>query len=348
MEFLKKKFLRIAVDTMGGDFAPLNEVQGAILAYRNREPFTNFEIVLVGDESKIREAIKNYNPKEFNYSIVHAEEIVTMHDDPTAVIKKKRNSSLYKGIKLLAENYVDAFVSAGNTGAVLSTATVLLGRIEGVSRPTIGSFFPTVAKLPTLLVDVGANIDAKPKYLYEFGLMGSIYYRSLLGIENPRVALLNIGEEETKGSEILLNTYKIFKESSLNFIGNVEGRDVLLGTAEVVVCDGLVGNIVLKFAESVLGLFKTKVRNYAKRSVINALKILFLKPALKNILKDMDYQQYGGVPLLGVNGVVIIGHGKSSPIAIQNMIYTAIEMSKKEINKKIERALNPNFVDKQK
>lgn len=348
MEFLKKKFLRIAVDAMGGDFAPLNEVQGSILAYQNREPFTDFEIVLVGDENKIKNAIKNYNPKEFNYSIVHAEDIVTMHDDPTAAVKKKKNSSLYKGVRLLADNYVDAFVSAGNTGAVLSTATILLGRIEGVSRPTIGSFFPSVGKLPTLLVDVGANIDVKPKYLYEFGLMGSIYYRSMFGVENPRVGLLNIGEEETKGSELLLNTYKILKESSLNFIGNVEGRDVLLGTAEVVVCDGLVGNIVLKFAESVLGLFKTKVRNYAKKSIVNALKVLLLKPALKNILKDMDYQQYGGVPLLGVNGVVIIGHGKSTPIAIQNMIYTAIEMSKKEINKKIERALNPNFIENQK
>jgi glycerol-3-phosphate acyltransferase PlsX len=345
MEFLKKKFLRIAVDAMGGDFAPLNEVQGSILAYQNKDPFTNFEIVFVGDEKKINDAIKNYNPKNFQYSIVHAEDVVTMHDDPTQAVKKKKNSSLYKGIKLLAENYVDAFVSAGNTGATLSTATILLGRIEGVSRPTIGSFFPTVGKLPTLVLDVGANIDVKPKYLYEFAVMGSIYFRSIFGVENPRIGLLNIGEEETKGSEILLSTYKILKESSLNFIGNVEGRDVLLGTADVVVCDGLIGNIILKFAESVLGLFKTKVSNYAKKSIVNALKVLLLKPALKNMLKDMDYQQYGGVPLLGVNGVVIIGHGKSSPIAIQNMIYTAIEQVKKEINKKIERALNPNYIE---
>ncbi|MCX7909149.1 MAG: phosphate acyltransferase PlsX [Ignavibacteria bacterium] len=347
MEFLKKKFLRIAVDAMGGDFAPLNEVQGSILAYQNKEPFTDFEIVFVGDENKIKDAINNYNPKNFNYSIVHAEDVVTMHDDPTAAVKKKKNSSLYKGIKLLADGYVDAFVSAGNTGATLSTATILLGRIEGVSRPTIGSFFPTVSKFPTLVLDVGANIDAKPKYLYEFAVMGSIYFRSMFGIENPKVGLLNIGEEETKGSELLLTTYKILKESSLNFIGNVEGRDVLLGTADVVVCDGLIGNIILKFAESVLGLFKTKVKNYAKKSIVNALKVLILKPALKNMLKDMDYQQYGGVPLLGVNGVVIIGHGKSSPIAIQNMIYTSIEQVKKEINKKIERALNPNFIEKQ-
>jgi glycerol-3-phosphate acyltransferase PlsX len=330
---------------MGGDFAPLNEVYGSILAANDKNRLVDFEIVFVGDEKKITEAIKNYNPKDLNYSIVHAEEVVTMHDDPTSVLKKKKNSSLYKGIKLLADNYVDAFVSAGNTGATLSTATILLGRIEGVSRPTIGSFFPTTRKFPTLLLDVGANIDVKPRYLYEFALMGSIYYKSIFGIENPKVGLLNIGEEETKGSELLLSTYKILKESSLNFIGNVEGRDVLLGTADVIVCDGLIGNIVLKFAESVLGLFKTKVKDYSRRSIINALKVLVLKPALRNMLKDMDYQQYGGVPLLGVNGIVIIGHGKSSPVAIKNMIYTAIEQARKEINKKIERALNPQIIE---
>jgi glycerol-3-phosphate acyltransferase PlsX len=345
MEFLRKKFYRIAVDAMGGDFAPLNEVYGAILAANDKNRLVDFEIVFVGDEKKITEAIKNYNPKDLNYSIVHAEEVVTMHDDPTSVLKKKKNSSLYKGIKLLADNYVDALVSAGNTGATLSTATILLGRIEGVSRPTIGSFFPTTRKFPTLLLDVGANIDVKPRYLYEFALMGSIYYKSIFGIENPKVGLLNIGEEETKGSELLLSTYKILKESSLNFIGNVEGRDVLLGTADVIVCDGLIGNIVLKFAESVLGLFKTKVKDYSRRSIINALKVLILKPALRNMLKDMDYQQYGGVPLLGVNGIVIIGHGKSSPVAIKNMIYTAIEQARKEINKKIERALNPQIIE---
>lgn len=346
MDLLRRKHTKIAVDAMGGDFAPLNEVNGSILAYQNKERFTDLEIVLIGDENKIKEAIKNYNPKNFNYSIVHAEDVVTMHDEPTSAIKRKKNSSLYKGLKLLADGYVDAFVSAGNTGATLSTATILLGRIEGVSRPTIGSFFPTVGRFPTLVLDVGANIDVKPKYLYEFAVMGTIYFQNMFGIENPKVGLLNIGEEETKGSEILLTTHKILKNSYLNFIGNIEGRDVLLGTADVVVCDGLIGNIVLKFAESVLGLFKSKIRNYAKKSIVNALKVAALKPALRNILKDMDYQQYGGVPLLGVNGVVIIGHGKSTPIAIQNMIFTAIEQVKRDINKKIERALNINFVEK--
>lgn len=343
MDFLKRKYFRIAVDAMGGDFAPLNEVQGAVLASKNKNFLTDFEIVFVGDEDKIKNALDIYKPTKLNYSIVHAEEFVSMEDEPTIAIKKKKNSSLYKGLKLLADGYVDAFVSAGNTGATLSTATILLGRINGISRPTIGSFFPTISKFATLLVDVGANIDVKPKYLFEFALMGSIYARHMFGIENPKVGLLNIGEEETKGSEILLATHKILKESHLNFIGNVEGRDVLLGTADVVVCDGLIGNIILKFAESVLSLFKTKMKNYAKKNLFNSLKMVLLKPALRNILKDMDYQQYGGVPLLGVNGVVIIGHGKSSPLAFQNMIQIAMEQNRKDIVKKIERALNPSY-----
>lgn len=343
MNFLKRKYFRVAIDAMGGDFAPLNEVQGAVLASENKSVLTDFEIVFVGDEEKINNALEVYKPTKLNFSIVHAEEFVSMEDEPTIAIKKKKNSSLYKGLKLLSDGYVDAFVSAGNTGATLSTATILLGRIDAVSRPTIGSFFPTISKLPTLLVDVGANIDVKPKYLYEFAVMGSIYARYMLGIEKPKVGLLNIGEEETKGSEILLATHKILKESNLNFIGNVEGRDVLLGTADVIVCDGLIGNIILKFAESVLSLFKTKLRNYAKKNFFNSLKMQLLRPALRNILRDMDYQQYGGVPLLGVNGIVIIGHGKSSPLAFQNMIYTAIEQKRKDIVRKIQRALNPSY-----
>ncbi len=346
MDIIKKKFFRIALDAMGGDFAPLNEVQGAILASQAKSRFVDFEIIFIGDKAKIEEALEIYKPEGLNYSIVHAEDVVSMSDDPTVAIKKKKNSSLYKGLKLLADNYVDAFVSAGNTGATLSTATILLGRINGVSRPTIGSFFPTIRKLPTLLVDVGANIDVKPRYLYEFAVMGSIYTRLTLGIENPKVGLLNIGEEETKGSDILLETHKILKESNLNFIGNVEGRDVLLGSADVIICDGLIGNIILKFAESVISLFKTKIKDYAKKSIFNSLKVAILKPAFRNIFRDMDYQQYGGVPLLGVNGTVIIGHGKSSPIAFKNMILNAIEITRREVNKYIELSLNPSPVAK--
>jgi len=333
------KVLRIALDAMGGDFAPVNEIHGAILACEEFFSSGNIEIVLVGDEKKIRTAMLQFDCSKLKYSIVHADEVITMGDDPTAAVRKK-NSSLYKGLELHSQGHVDAFVSAGNTGAVLSTATILLGRIKGISRPTIGSFFPSQNSTPCFVLDVGANIDCKPKFLYEFAVMGSIQTKNMLGIDKPRVALLNIGEEKSKGSEILQETYKILQESNLNFIGNVEGRDILKGTADVVVCDGFTGNIILKFAESFLGFFRSKVVAFSQQNVFNLGIAGFMKPFLKKIFKQFDYQEYGGVPLLGVAGVVIIGHGKSSPRAVQHMLKRAVEMVNNEINNKISIALN--------
>jgi glycerol-3-phosphate acyltransferase PlsX len=195
-----------------------------------------------------------------------------------------------------------------------------------------------------LVLDVGANIDTKPRYLYEFAVMGSIYATQMLGLEHPKVGLLNIGEEESKGNDILLEAYQLLKSSNLNFLGNVEGRDILNGTADVVVCDGFTGNVILKFAESVLDLFKTKLKSYAKKNIFNTIMFGLMKPAFKKVFAEFDYQKYGGVPILGINGVVIIGHGKSSPLAIQNMIYKAIEQIKKDINKKIEHALTKSIL----
>ncbi len=338
--------IRIALDAMGGDFAPQNEVQGAIAALKHfRHVGANVEIVFVGKEKDIRSALAQQDTGQessgVNYSIVHADEVVTMDDDPTQAFRKKRNSSLFQGIQQHANGYVNAFVSAGNTGAVMSTATLVLGRIKGVSRPTIGTFLPTTGKLPVLLVDAGANVDSKAKHLYEFGVMGSIYCRQILNVEHPRVGLLNVGEEPTKGTEVALQAHELLSNGVLNFVGNVEGRDILIGAADVVVCDGFVGNIVLKFAESFLGFLKTRFRAFADKSLLNKLLMAAMKPVLSKALKDMDYQEYGGVPLLGVNGVVIIGHGKSTPLAIKNMILRAEEVVRKEVNKSIENALNP-------
>lgn len=332
---------------MGGDFAPMNEVQGAISVFDTKPQDLDLEIILIGNENKIKNAIEQSDKgklNNMNYSIIHTDEVITMDDEPTTALKKKKNSSLYKGLELHSQGYADAFVSAGNTGAVLSTATILNGRINGVSRPTIGSFFPSKNRYPTLVLDVGANIDAKPRYLFEFAVMGSIYATQMLGLEHPKVGLLNIGEEESKGSEILLEAYQLLKHSHLNFIGNVEGRDILNGTADVVICDGFTGNVILKFAESVLDLFKTKLRSYARKNLFNTFMFGLLKPAFRSVLSEFDYQKYGGVPILGINGVVIIGHGKSSPLAIQNMIYKAIEQIKKEINRKIENALTQSIL----
>lgn len=337
---MNNKTLKIALDAMGGDFAPKNEIEGAILAYRSKPADLSLEIILVGQEKKIKETLAGMDTKDFNYSIVHAEQVVTMDDDPVAVFKHKKNSSLYMGAELCAKGLADAFVSPGNTGAVLSVSTMLLGRIKGVSRPTIGTLLPSTGSNPTFLLDVGATVDLRSRFLYEYGIMGSVFVNQILGLEKPKVGLLNVGEEETKGTDEIREAYAALKSGPINFIGNVEGRDILQGVADVVVCDGYTGNIVLKFAESFLSVLKHKIKDYADAGIFNKLSVGIMVPTLKNILKEFDYQNYGGVPLLGVNGVVIIGHGKSSPKALMNMINRAIEFKLKDVNTVIEKAIN--------
>lgn len=322
---------------MGGDFAPDNELQGAVEFMKNSQNH-DVQIILTGDEQLLRNRIKNLN-LSVDFEIVDCKDKVTMDDEPTDIIKRKRDSSLFKGIEIVKDAKADAFVSSGNTGAVHSTSTLVLGRIAGVSRPTIGTFFPSVTDKPVLLLDVGANVDAKPSYIFQFAVMGSIYSSQILGIKNPKIGLLNIGEEETKGTNDVRETYKLLKASPLNFIGNIEGRDIFSATADVVVCDGFIGNIVLKFAESFLGILKSKIKSYSEESIIKKIKVGLMVPVLKDILQQFDYQKYGGVPLLGVNGVVIIGHGKSSPEAVKNMLVRAKEMVQKEVNKSIESTL---------
>ncbi|MBI3260180.1 MAG: phosphate acyltransferase PlsX [Ignavibacteriae bacterium] len=324
--------MRIALDAMGGDYAPDNEVQGAVLAAESVSSQTDLEVIFVGREQDIRASLSKIDSSKLRYSIVHADDIVGMADEASTVVKKKRNSSLFKGIELHADGKADGFVSTGNTGAVMSTATLVLGRVKGVSRPTIGSFFPTVNDRPALLVDAGANIDCKPRHLYEFAIMGSIYYSQILDVEFPKIGLLNVGEERTKGTEVVLQTYELLEQSPLNFIGNVEGRDILFGHADVFVCDGFTGNIILKFAESIIGVLKAKVKQHADKGFLEKLAVGAMAPTLRKILKEFDYQEYGGVPLLGVNGVAIIGHGKSSPKAIQNMIVRAVDVATKNVN----------------
>jgi glycerol-3-phosphate acyltransferase PlsX len=335
----EKKKIRIALDAMGGDFAPENEIKGAFLAYKELSQSIDIEIIFVGDKSKIKNILANVDLPENSYSIVHTSDVITMQDDPVAAMRYKQGSSLFVAAKLHSDGMADAFVSAGNTGAMLSISTMLLGRIKGVSRPTIGTFMPTAKGKPTFILDVGATIDMRPRFLYEFAVMGSTFVKHSLGIERPTVALLNIGEEDSKGTDAIRETYQMLASSSLNFIGNIEGRDILVGAADVVVCDGFTGNIVLKLAESFLHILKSKIKDYASRNILKKFKVGLMIPTLKDILSEFDYQEYGGVPLLGVNGVVIIGHGKSSPKAIKNMILRSIEFSLSNINNKIENAL---------
>ncbi|MDC1068192.1 phosphate acyltransferase PlsX [Candidatus Kapabacteria bacterium] len=334
----KNKKIRIAIDLMGSDKFPISELDG-VARFNQHGIDSNTMFYFIGDEKTITKELPNHNLDGLDYEIVHTSEVVHMDDEATVALRK-RNSSIYKGIELQKEGKVDAFISAGNTGATLSISTILLGRIAGASRGTIGTFFPTMEKRPTLILDAGANIDSKPKFLEEFAVMGALYYKEMFQIENPKVALLNIGEEETKGNELALATHKLLKASKLNFIGNVEGRDVLFGKADVIVCDGFTGNILLKFAESFLVFLKQAIRGYADKGLYKKLKVGMFAPTLKDIFKEFDYQEQGGVPLLGVNGVVIIGHGSSTGRAVENMIKRAIEIISVNLNKKIETALS--------
>ncbi len=321
---------------MGGDFAPGNEVAGAIEALRQGR--NEFEVILVGKEEEIRAQLKAHDTKGLSYSIVHADEVITMDDPPTAALKQKKNSSLAVGMRLHQEGKAEAFASAGNTGAVLSASTLILGRVKGVSRPTIGAFLPSEEGV-CLLVDAGTNVDCRAQHLYEFAVMGSIYAKKIFKYENPKVGLLNVGEEKSKGTEVVMEAYSLLESSALNFVGNIEGRDILKGKVQVVVCDGFVGNVILKFGESVPSFLKSKLRQYASGGILRKLMIGMARGSLRAALRDMDYEEFGGVPVLGVNGVSIIGHGSSTPKAFKNMILKAAEVAQSQLNITIEDAM---------
>ena len=329
---------------MGGDFAPRNVVAGAAEALR--ESGGRFSIMLVGQQERVQEELRRWpdlvsirsQSGEPACSVVDAREVIDMNDSPNAALKTKKDSSIAVGINLHREGKTDAFVSAGNTGAVLSASTLILGRIPGVGRPTIGALIPTETT-PCLLVDAGTNVDCRAQHLFEFGVMGSIYVSAMLNKSKPTVGLLSIGEEEIKGNEASLGAFALMKGSSLNFVGNVEGRDILKGAVDVVVCDGFVGNILLKFGESVPAFFKAKFKTFAATNVLNKVMVMFARKGMRTVMKELDYQEHGGVPLLGVNGVSIIGHGGSTPKAIKNMIYRAEEMVARKVSLQIKEAM---------
>jgi len=323
-----KETITISLDAMGGDNAPVSEVAGAIETVRHHE---GINITLVGKTAVISDELKKFSYDTTRIKIHNADDVIEMDESPTDAIRKKPGSSLVTGLKLCKTGEADAFISAGNTGAVMAASLFTLGRIANVNRPTIGSRFPTERGI-TMVFDVGANVDSKPLNLLQFAVMGSVYANHMYGIENPTVGLLSVGEEKTKGDTLTVEAYELLEKSNLNFIGNVEGRDILKGETHVIVCDGFTGNVVLKFAESVLGLLRTKFKDYADKGFINKMKVGMAYGTLKTIMKDFDYQEYGGVPLLGVNGISIIGHGRSSPKAIMNMALNAERMARAGIN----------------
>jgi phosphate acyltransferase len=328
--------IRIAVDAMGGDHAPHVVVEGAIDALQHTG--NRFEIILVGDSGDISAELQKYPSSTQSIRIEHAPETVNFNDDALAPLRTKKQSSIAIGLQLHKSGEADAFVSAGHTGAVMSASTLILGRIEGVGRPTIAATLPSV-KGYCLLTDAGTNVDCRPQHLREFGIMASIFAEEILHYKNPRVGLLSFGEENNKGNELTLEAFRLLEASGLNFVGNIEGRDILNGKVQVAVCDGFTGNVILKFAEGVIELLKTKLKMFADKSLWNRLHVILAYGTLKKVLKEFDYQEYGGVPLLGINGVTIIGHGKSSAKAIKNMILKAEEMVTKQVNVKIQQTL---------
>jgi glycerol-3-phosphate acyltransferase PlsX len=331
--------MKIIVDGMGGDEAPVHIVDGAVMAAKEfQERNEPHRIIVTGPKEKILSRVHHCHgdPLLGKYlEVVHTGEWIEMHESPADALRNKPKSSMHIGVEMVKKGEADAFVSMGNTGAVMSVGLMGLGRIEGVARPTIAAFFPS-QKGHTLVLDVGAMVDCKPNHLLQFGVMGSVYMHAMMNIESPKVGLVSVGEEDSKGDDLTVKTNELFREKKLfNFIGNVEGRDILAGNADVVVCDGFVGNVVLKFGESVVDFMKSRFRTVAKNGLKYKLMMLIAKPALIQVFKDLDYEETGGVPLLGVNGVVIIGHGSSSPKALNKAIHVAKEMVEKKINEVI-------------
>jgi len=333
--------MKIVVDAMGGDHAPEATVEGAVLAAREYET----EIILTGLSDLIHPILDRFDPDHnLPIEIVHADEVVEMHDLPGKVLRSKRKSSMKIGLDKLKDGTALAFVSAGNTGAVLAYSTVILRPLKGVDRPAIAIQLPTL-KGNTILLDAGANVDCKVTQLFQFGIMGHVFAEYILGKENPRVGLLSIGEEDGKGNEIVKEVFQMLKASHINFIGNIEGKEVYRGNADVIVCDGFTGNIALKISESLAAMIGTNLKRMFQSNWASKLSYLLLKPQLDEFKKKVDYSETGGAPLLGVNGVVIIAHGSSSPKAIKNAIHRACELCEKNINEHIQEDIESNLMD---
>jgi len=321
----------IALDAMGGDHAPANPVAGAILAVRE----LGSRVILVGRQDELEAELSRFGPRDPSISIVHASEAVGMDESPGLALRRKKDSSLRVAANLVHEGKADALVSAGNSGAIMATAMIVLGTVEGVDRPALAAVVPNLRGYSVWL-DVGANVDSKPQHIYQWAVMAHIYARNILGIDTPRVGLLSIGEEAGKGNDLVKETFKLLKDSGLNFIGNVEGHDIFNGNADVIVCDGFTGNVALKVIESATETLFHFLRQEFSRSWRTRLGYLLSRPAFKGFKKRIDYAEFGGVPLLGVRGATIISHGRSSPRAIRNALRVAGEVVDHRVNQQIQ------------
>ena len=320
--------MKVILDGMGGDHAPREIVKGAIQAIEQIDD----EIIIVGQEDAINKELKKGKYKGDRITVVHAPEEITMHDTPVKAIREKKNSSLVVGLNMLKDGTGDLFVSAGNTGALIVGARLILGRIRGIDRPALASIYPDMETMqPCLLVDAGASAESKAQNLLEYGLMGSIFIEKVWNRENPRVGLVNLGAEESKGTSVTKDAYQRLSMSQLNFIGNVEARDVPKGVCDVIVCDGFVGNVILKLTEGVsLTIFKL-VKNAITENLKSKIGALFIKSQLMKLKNEFDYEEYGGAPVLGVNGPVMKMHGSSTATAVKNAIIRGIPYAKENV-----------------
>ncbi len=330
------RLIDIALDAFGSDKAPEPEIRGAILACRSLP----VRVHLIGPESELRDLLDEHlEDEDLPIEIHHASERIGMDEKAAHAVRTKRDSSMRVGLKLVREKKVAGFVTAGNTGAAMATAKMVLGAIPGVDRPALTARMPTVTGSPCVLLDVGANVDCKPHNLEQFAIMGEMFARSVLKVDRPRVGLLSIGEEESKGNDLTREAFPLLKALPIHFIGNVEGRDIFNGSVDVVVCDGFVGNVALKTGEGIGRLFRDLLRESLTQTVTAQVGAMLSRKAFNDFRRRLDYNEYGGAPLLGVRGICIIGHGSSNEIAVLNSIRVAMEFSKAEINSRIEQEL---------
>lgn len=319
--------MKIAVDAMGGDFAPAAVVEGSVQAARD----LNLPVILVGDRERIEAELKKHGYAGRNISIKHASEVIGMAESPTQAVRKKKDSSLKVCFELVRSGEAGAVVTAGNSGAAMAAGIFLFKRIKGVDRPAIAVSVPTM-KLPAVLLDVGGNVDCKPCHLLQFAVMGGVYAKYALKKDNPKIGLLSNGEEEAKGNELTRETHALIKKTDLNYIGYVEGRDIYRGEVDVVVTDGFVGNVVLKLSEGLVEAVTTMLKEEIMASMPSKIGYMLAKGAFQKLKKKIDYAEYGGAPLLGIEGVCIISHGRSSPKAIKNAILRASECARGKVN----------------
>src|SRR5436190_12370038 len=326
----------IAVDAMGADHAPKPEVEGAIRAVQT----LGVKVILVGRQDVIRRELAQHKGADsLPIDVMHASEHVTMEDAAGKAMRKKRDSSMRVASRMVRDRIADGFGSAGNTGACMAIAKTVQGVVAGVDRPALSGLFPTLKGTPVVVVDVGANVDCSPRMLAQFAVMGEIYARVVLQLKSPRVGLLSIGEEELKGNELTRAATPLLKNLGINFIGNVEGRDIYTGKADVIVCDGFIGNVALKVSEGLVDIFMHMLRESLEATITRKIGAVLSKAAYSDLKKRVDYSEYGGAPLLGVKGVCIVCHGRSNANAIKNAIRVAAELSRGQINHLIESEL---------